>query len=114
MSSVLTSRRTGTAASVGAVLLLGMVGAALVVDIALLAMPTPGSPSGRAWRTVGLASMTTGLVVGGLSSVILVVLDANAYGVIYGMLLVVPGAVLGGLVGIVLGLDVYRREDRLL
>jgi hypothetical protein len=107
-----TSRRTGVAASVGAVLFLGALGAALVVDIVLLAMPTPASPSARAWRTVGLASMTTGLVVGGVSSVILVALDASAYGLIYGMLLVVPGAVLGGLVGIILGLDVHLREDR--
>jgi hypothetical protein len=94
---------------------LSLVGVLIVTDAVLLTMRLPVTAAGRAWRVFGITVASTGLLVGVVGSVALLVLDrgqaaALDAAVVYGMLLVVPGAVLGALVGSVLWVDAYRRE----
>jgi hypothetical protein len=97
------------------IICLGLVGLLIVVDLALLTMRVPGTAAGRAWRIWGVTSASTALVSGVTGVLVLLLVDrgqpeAVAGALVYGTLLVIPGALVGALVGAVLWLDVYRRE----
>ena len=107
----LRTSRARVALAVGCALLLGAVGAALVVEGYLLAMPLPGSARGRAWRTFGLTAFSTGVaagLVGALAAVVagLPFLYVGLAGALAGLV----GLALGALAGVVVSLDGYRRE----
>jgi hypothetical protein len=109
------SPATRIIATVLAVVCLGLVGVMIVVDAVLLTMRLPATAAGRAWRMFGVTSASTALAFGVSGVLVLFVIDGAQPAVlddalIYGMLLVIPGALLGAIVGSVLWLDVYRRE----
>lgn len=102
------------ALAVAGALLLGALGASLVAEGVLLTMPLPRSATGRAWRTFGLTSVSTGLAAGLIGFAIGAFESTPiGYGVILGALVGVGGLVLGALAGAVVSLDQYRRDGRL-
>lgn len=99
----------------------GVVGAAAAGEVALLQMAEPRTRSGRAWRRLGLVTLTTGLLAGAVVGIGVAAVDAVAgaapsvvlfafleAGVIAGFV----GIVLGALVGAVLAVDSGSREIR--
>jgi hypothetical protein len=94
----------------------GVVGLALLAEIVLLRTGLPVTPRGRAWRTFGLATLTTALAVELLGTLTLVALSdrtgaALVWALLLGGLLLVPGLFVGALVGATLSVDAYRRDQ---
>ena len=105
------STRARVAVTVGCTLLFGAVGAALVLEGYLLTMPLPRSARARAWRTLGLTAVSTGVVAGLLGG--LAALAAGypwVYAGLAGTLAGLAGLGLGSLAGLVVSWDGYRRE----
>ena len=105
------STRGRMAMAVGCTALFGALGAALVLEGYLLTMPLPRSATARAWRTLGLTALSTGVAAGLVGG--LVALAAGfpwVYAGLAGTLAGLVGLGLGSMAGLVVSWDGYRRE----
>jgi hypothetical protein len=109
------SRTTWLVVSVVGAAMCGLVGLVVLAEVLLLTRTPPTTPRGRAWRLLGLTTLTTGLVVELLGTVTFVVLGdrtgaALVWAFFLGGLALVPGLLAGALVGCALAVDGYRRD----
>ena len=99
--------------------LLGVAGLLLASECALLVLPSPKSAKHRAWRLLALTTLTSGLIAALIGGAYFGVADVSngtqttSQSVFAffegGVILGVPGTVLGALIGSILAVDYWRR-----